>query len=112
MHLQWHNSKGETSETLLGDYCEVTDTANKEELSLSLRFVDDGTVKEVFVDFVEVERITGQVLAQTILQWHHHHTDFCIQGDGENISGFSDWSFLLSEQPRVEGYLSLHLASS
>ena len=46
---------------------EVTDTANKEELSLSLRFVVDGTVKEVFVDFVEVERITGQVLAQTIL---------------------------------------------
>ena len=38
---------------------EVTDTANKEELSLSLRFVLDGVVKEVFVDFVEVERITG-----------------------------------------------------
>ena len=38
---------------------EVTDMANKEELSLSLRFVDDGTVKGVFVDFVEVERITG-----------------------------------------------------
>ena len=44
---------------------EVTDTANREELSLSLRFVLDGTVKEVFVGFVEVERTTGQVLAQT-----------------------------------------------
>ena len=41
---------------------EVTDTANKEELSLSLHFVFDGRVKKVFVDFVEVERITGQVL--------------------------------------------------
>lgn len=32
-----------------------------------------GTIKEVFVDFVEVERITGQVLAQTILQWLSMH---------------------------------------
>ena len=30
---------------------EVTDTADKEELSLSLHFVDDGTVKEVFCWF-------------------------------------------------------------
>ena len=29
----------------------------------------DGSVKEVFVAFVEVERITGQVLAQGIFQW-------------------------------------------
>ena len=41
---------------------EVTDTANKEQLSISLRFVLDCAVKEVFVDFVEVERITGSVL--------------------------------------------------
>ena len=46
----------------------VTDAAIKEELSLTLRFVVDGVVKETFVDFVEVERITSQVLAQTILQ--------------------------------------------
>jgi len=38
---------------------EVTDTANKEELSLSLCFVNDGSVKEEFVDFMEVERKTG-----------------------------------------------------
>ena len=38
---------------------EVTDAANKEEVSLTLRFVVDGVVKEMFVDFVEVERITG-----------------------------------------------------
>jgi len=52
---------------------EVTDTANKEELSLSLGFIFDGRVKEVFVDFVVVERITGQVLAQAILQWLSTH---------------------------------------
>ena len=52
---------------------EVTDAANKEELSLTLCFVLDGTVKEMFVDLLEVERITGQVLAQTILQWLPTH---------------------------------------
>ena len=46
----------------------MTDVANKEQLSLSLRYVHDEHVKEVFIDFVEVERITGQVLADTILQ--------------------------------------------
>ena len=53
---------------------EVTDMANKEKLSLSLRFVLDGTVKEVFVDFMEVERITGEVLAQAILRWLSTHS--------------------------------------
>ena len=52
---------------------EVTDTANREELSLPLHFVLDGTVKEVFVGFVEVERVTGQVLPQTIFQWLSTH---------------------------------------
>ena len=72
---------------------EVTDTANKEELSLSLRFVLDGTVKKVFVGFVEVERITGQVLPQTIFQWLSTHglspTDIrgqCYDG-ASNMSG-------------------------
>ena len=47
---------------------EVSDVANKEQLSLSLRYVHDEHVKEVFIDFIEVERITGQVLADTVLQ--------------------------------------------
>ena len=71
---------------------EVTDAANKEELSLSLRFVLDGTVKEVFVDFVVVERITGQVLAQAILHWLSTHglSPADIRGqcyDGASMSG-------------------------
>ena len=51
----------------------VTDCANKEELSLALRYILDGTIKDEFVDFVEVEHITGAVLAQAILQWVTAH---------------------------------------
>ena len=47
---------------------EVTDVANKEQLSISLRYVINSGVKEVFVDFMEVERITGEVLAGAIVQ--------------------------------------------
>ena len=53
--------------TIIAD--EVTDLSNKEQLSLALRYVLDGRVKEVFVDFMFVERITGEMLAQAILQW-------------------------------------------
>ena len=53
--------------TIIAD--EVTDLANKEQLSLVLRYILDGNVNEVFVDFVFVERITGAVLARSILQW-------------------------------------------
>ena len=52
---------------------EVTDIANKEETSLALRYVVDGAIKEVFVDFIQVERITGEVLARAILQWFTTH---------------------------------------
>lgn len=46
--------------TIIAD--EVTDLSNKEQLSLTLRYVMNGRVKEVFVDFIFVERITGEVL--------------------------------------------------
>ena len=49
---------------------EVTDASNKAELSLSLRSVLNDDVREGFVNFVEVEKITGSLLAQAILQWH------------------------------------------
>ena len=48
---------------------EVTDVANKEELSLVLRYFFNNEVKEVFVDFIEVMKITGEVLAKSILNW-------------------------------------------
>ena len=48
---------------------EVTDISNKEQLSISLRYVYYGTVKEVFIAFVSVERITGKNIAAAILNW-------------------------------------------
>ena len=75
---------------------EVTDTANKEELSISLRFVLDGTIKEVFVDFMEVERITGQVLAQTILQWISTHDVSPKDIRGQCYDGASNMSGAVS----------------
>ena len=47
---------------------EVVDVANKEQLSLCLRFVDSSGVHEMFADLGEVEQITGAVLADAILQ--------------------------------------------
>ena len=52
---------------------EVTDAANNEELSLVFRYVYMEEVREVFVDFLEVERITGRVLGEAILQWLRAH---------------------------------------
>ena len=49
---------------------EVTDTSNKEQLSIVLRYVDsENKVQEHFMDFIECRNgITGEALAQTILQ--------------------------------------------
>ena len=47
---------------------EVCDVSNKEQLSILLRCALDGCVKEVFMDFVFVDRITGSVIAEAILQ--------------------------------------------
>lgn len=46
---------------------EVCDVSNKEQLSLCVRYVQASSVKERFLDFVEVERITGRELASAIL---------------------------------------------
>ena len=47
---------------------EVVDDANKEQLSLYLQFVDSSGVHEMFADLVDVERNTGAVFADAILQ--------------------------------------------
>ena len=44
------------------------EVSNKEELSLVIRYLHEEQVREVFVDFVEVEWITGKVLGETILR--------------------------------------------
>lgn len=72
---------------------EVTDVSNKEQLSLCLRYVHEDRVREVFVDFIEVERITGKNLADKILQaltsWDlrlENLTGQCYDG-ASNMSG-------------------------
>ena len=52
---------------------EVTDASNNEELSLVLRYVYKNEIREVFVDFLAVERITGRVLGEAILSWLNSH---------------------------------------
>ncbi len=52
--------------TILAD--EVTDCSNLEQLSIAIRFVDKNEeVREEFLDFITVERITGAALATAIL---------------------------------------------
>ncbi len=46
---------------------EVIDVACKQQVSIVLRFVDsDCNIQEEFLDFIKVERITGEVLAREI----------------------------------------------
>ena len=59
-----------------------------------MHFVD-GVVKEMF-DFVEVERITGQVLAQTILQWLSTHGLSLADIRGQCYDGASNMSGAVS----------------
>ena len=52
--------------TVIAD--EVTDASNKEQLSIVLRYVQVDVIKEVFVGFIYVERVTGESLANAILK--------------------------------------------
>ena len=54
--------KGAVFYSIIAD--EVSDISNKEQF---FRYVCDGSIKEVFADFVEVERITGVKIAEAIL---------------------------------------------
>lgn len=46
---------------------EVTDTSNKEQVSIVLRFVDSSCdIREEFLEFITTDRITGEVLAGKI----------------------------------------------
>lgn len=53
--------------TLIAD--KVTDVSNHEQLSICLRYVHGTKIKEVLVGYKSVERITGQSVADAILNW-------------------------------------------
>ena len=45
----------------------MVDVSRKEQVSIVLRFVDDtDTIREEFLNFVTVDRITGEVLSNTL----------------------------------------------
>ena len=52
--------------TIIAD--EVTDKySNKEIMSLCLRFMDSGKIKDISLDFIALERTTGEKIAEAIL---------------------------------------------
>ena len=69
------------------------DISNKERFSICLCYVHNKVVKEMILDFVEVERITGHVLASALLHccsdWWLSYADMrgqCYDGSS-NMSG-------------------------
>ncbi len=76
--------------TILAD--EVTDCSNLEQLSIVIRFVDDKIIREEFLGFIAVERITGECLATELLSWLQTHSidiSFCR---GQGYDGASNMS--------------------
>lgn len=69
---------------------EVTDVSNREELSLVIQYLNKEQVREVFVDFVEVERNTGHVLGETILRWLRNHNISPADMRGQCYDGASN----------------------
>ena len=69
--------------TILAD--EVSDCSNLEQVSVVIRFVDkDNNIREEFLGFITVERITGEALATALLSWlkaHNIDVSFC-RGQG------------------------------
>ena len=71
---------------------EVTDAANHKELSLVFRYVLNEEIKEVFVDFLQVEWITGRVLGEAILSWLKAHGVSPADMRGQCYDGASNMS--------------------
>lgn len=90
---------------------ELCDVSNTEQLSISFRYVLDGNVKEVFADFVEVERITGKQLADAIIQslttWGlslHHMRGQCYDGASNMAGARSGCNAIIREKAPLAVY--------
>ena len=72
---------------------EVTDCSTLEQVSIVIRFVDrNKTIREEFLGFIAVERITGEALATALLSWLQEHNidvSFCR---GQGYDGASSMS--------------------
>ena len=82
---------------------EVTDKfSNQEILSLCLRFVDKNDIKEIFFDFVSLERTTGVAIANAIVS--------SLRSNGIDINkirgqGYDGASAMSSEKAGVHGQI-------
>ena len=77
--------------TILAD--EVTDCANLEQVSIVIRYVDsEKRIREEFLGFVTVERITCKALAAALLSWlkeHNINVSFCRDQGYDGASNMS-----------------------
>ena len=77
--------------SLLAD--EVTDCGNLEQLSVVIRFVDgDKQIREEFLGFITVERITGEALSTALLSWLEEHEIDVALCRGQGYDGASSMS--------------------
>ena len=90
---------------------EVTDISNKEQLSISFRYVFDNSVKEVFIDFIAVERITGKALSDAIMtalaEWGvpmEYMRGQCYDGASSMSGARSGCSALIKEKAPLAVY--------
>ena len=90
---------------------ELSDVSNKEQVSLSFRYVLDGSVKEVFADFLEVERITGKDIAHAFIQsldkWDiplQHLRGQCYDGASNMAGARSGCSAIIREKAPLAIY--------
>ena len=77
--------------TILAD--EVTDCSNLEQVSIVIRFVDvNKNIREDFLGFITVERITGEALATALLSWLESHNVDVSLSRGQGYDGASNMS--------------------
>ena len=90
---------------------EVSDVANIEQLSISFRYCLECHVKEAFLDFIQVERITGRDIAEALLQrlssWELCLSDLrgqCYDGSSNMAGAKSGCRAIVQEQAPIAMY--------
>ena len=66
---------------------EVTDCSNKEVLSVCLRFLDTSVMKEVFFDYIYLERTTGEYVAEALKGSLKEHNIDIKKARGQSYDG-------------------------
>ena len=73
--------------------CDEVSSSNDEILSLCIRFVDSKKqIREEFVDFIEMDRITGEALYEAISNFYQNHSLSLQELHGQCYDGASNMS--------------------